>query len=65
MPIKLDLNGPEGNAFALLGLVNKIGKQIGLDPKEIKAIQAEMMSDDYEHLLSVLRREFGDVIEFA
>ena len=27
-PIEIDLNGPEGNAFVLLGYASRLGKQI-------------------------------------
>ena len=57
--IEIDLTGPEGNAFVLLGYAGKWAKQLSLDSK---AIQAEMMSGDYEHLLSVLEKHFGEYI---
>ena len=57
--IEIDLTGPEGNAFVLLGYAGKWAKQMGLDSK---AIQEEMMSGDYDHLLSVLEKYFGDNI---
>jgi len=55
----IDLQGPEGNAFVLIGMAAKWSKQLGLDPKEV---QADMMSGDYEHLLSVMEKHFGDYI---
>jgi hypothetical protein len=55
----IDLQGPEGNAFVLIGMAAKWSKQLGLDPKEV---QADMMSGDYEHLLSVIEKHFGDYI---
>ena len=58
-PIEIDLAGPEGNAFMLIGMASKWAKQLGLDGK---AIQAEMMSGNYDHLLSVLEKYFGDYV---
>jgi hypothetical protein len=58
-PIEIDLTGPEGNAFVLIGYASKWAKQLSLDSK---AIQAEMMSGDYENLLNVLEKYFGDYI---
>jgi len=58
-PIVIDLTGPDGNAFVLLGLAQQLGKQLGLDPKRRGEINAEMMSGDYEKLLQVFDREFG------
>ena len=57
--IEIDLTGPEGNAFVLIGYANKWAKQLGLDSK---AIQADMMSGDYDHLLSVMEKHFGDYV---
>ena len=57
--IVVDLTGPEGNAFVLIGMAEKWSKQLGLDPEEV---QADMMSGDYEHLLSVIEKHFGDYI---
>jgi hypothetical protein len=57
--ITLDLTGPEGNAFVLLVYAKRLGSQLGLDSD---AIVAEMMSSDYEHLVEVFDREFGDLV---
>jgi hypothetical protein len=57
--ITLDLTGPEGNAFVLLGYAKRLGSQLGLDSD---AIVAEMMSSDYENLVEVFDREFGDLV---
>jgi len=57
--IVIDLTGPDGNAFALMGYANRFAKQLGLDGK---AITNEMMSGDYENLLEVFDRNFGDFV---
>jgi hypothetical protein len=62
--IEIDLTGPQGNAFVLLGYVKQLGKQLHWDAEKIKKIQDEMMDSDYEHLLAVLDREFGDFVDF-
>ena len=54
----VDLSGPDGNAFVLLGMARTWSRQLG---KDGKAITAEMMSGDYQELLEVFRREFGTV----
>jgi hypothetical protein len=55
----IDLQGPEGNAYVLLGYANRWANDLGLDSKEILA---DMKSGDYEHLLSVMEKHFGDYI---
>jgi hypothetical protein len=54
--IVIDLTGPDGNAFTLMGMASNFAKQLG---KDGKAITDEMKMGDYEHLLSVFDREFG------
>ena len=57
--IEIDLTGPEGNAFVLLGYASKFAKQLGLDSK---TIQKDMMSSDYEHLVEVFDKHFGTFV---
>ena len=56
-PIVVDLTGPDGNAFALMGLASRLSKQLGF-----KSPTAEMMEGDYEHLLVVFDKNFGDYV---
>ncbi len=58
-PIVIDLTGPDGNAFALMGYAQNFARQLG---KDSKAIIGEMMMGDYEHLLRVFDRHFGDFV---
>jgi uncharacterized small protein (DUF1192 family) len=60
--ITIDLSGPEGNAFFILSMVKELGKRIGMTKEEISKIQGEMMSSDYENLLKVFDREFGELV---
>jgi len=55
--IEIDLTGPQGNAYVLLGLAEDLAKQLDKDPA---AILAEMKSGDYDHLIEVFEREFGE-----
>jgi hypothetical protein len=58
-PIIIDLTGPDGNAFALMGYASRFAKQLGLDPK---VIIKEMRSGDYENLLQVFDNYFGSFV---
>ena len=60
--IKIDLNGPGGNAFSLIGLAGKLGLSLGLGEQAVIAIQKEMMSSDYDHLLDVFNEEFSEYV---
>jgi hypothetical protein len=57
--ISIDLTGPDGNAFVLIGTATKLARQLGLDGK---AIQAEMMKGDYEHLVATFDKHFGHFV---
>ena len=57
--IELDLTGSDGNAFFLLGRAKIFARDLGLD---VNAIIDEMMSGNYENLVGVFDREFGDYV---
>jgi len=57
--LEIDLTGPEGNAFHLIGVANRLSKQLGLDSNKIRE---EMMSGDYENLVKVFDSYFGDFV---
>lgn len=57
--IVIDLTGPDGNAFALMGYAKKFAKQLDLNPDKIIK---EMMSGDYENLLEIFDGYFGEFI---
>jgi hypothetical protein len=57
--IEIDLTGPDGNAFVLIGTAGNLAKQLGLDGK---AIREEMMKGDYENLVNVFDKHFGDFV---
>lgn len=55
----IDLTGPEGNAFVLLGYANKFAKQLDIDGEKILE---EMKSGDYVNLVKVFDKYFGDFV---
>ena len=57
--IEIDLTGPDGNAFVLIGTAGNLAKQLGLDAK---AIREEMMKGDYEHLVNTFDKHFGNFV---
>ena len=60
--ITIDLTGPQGNAFSLMGTAKSLGRQLGMDNEEIKAIHSDMTSGDYEHLVEVFDEHFGEYV---
>lgn len=57
--IEIDLTGPNGNAFYLLGLAKDLAKQLELKPEKILE---EMKSSNYENLVIVFDKYFGDYV---
>jgi hypothetical protein len=55
----IDLTGPQGNAFFLMAQVGQYARQLGLDGDQIIT---EMKSGDYENLVAVFDRYFGDYV---
>ena len=61
-PIVIDLTGPDGNAYVLMGMASNFGKQLGWDRVKIQELMNEMMDGDYDHLVQVFDREFGSFV---
>ena len=57
--VELDLTGPDGNAFVLLGYASKFSRQLGLDSNKVRM---EMTIGDYEHLIKVFEKYFGKYV---
>ena len=57
--ITIDLTGPQGNAFFLIGTATKLARQLDLNEYEVLN---EMKSGDYENLLQVFDRYFGSFV---
>ena len=55
----LDLTGPDGNAYALIGYAKQFGKQLGMDYNKI--VQ-EMIKGDYKNLVILFVSHFGDYV---
>lgn len=58
-PVEIDLTGPEGNAFNMIATAGNLAKQLDLDKKKI---QTEMMSGDYDNLIKVFDKYFGEFV---
>ena len=57
--IEIDLTGPEGNAYYLMGCAKDYAGQLGRDAD---AIIKRMKSGNYENLVAVFDEEFGEFI---
>ena len=57
--IEIDLTGPDGNVFFLIGQGVSYCKQLGLDDKEF---MKKMTSGDYENSVNVFDEYFGHFV---
>lgn len=57
--LEIDLTGPDGNVFYLIGQGRKFCKQLGLDTNEFTT---KMMSSDYENAVTTFDEYFGEFV---
>jgi hypothetical protein len=57
--LEIDLTGPDGNVFYLIGQGRKFCKQVGMDVGEFTT---KMMSGDYENAVATFEEYFGDYV---
>jgi len=60
--IEIDLSGPDGNAYVLMGYAKQYAKQLDYTQEKIDAMLIDMRSSDYEHLLQVFEDNFGEYV---
>ena len=56
---EIDLTGPKGNAFYLLGQAKSLCKQFDIESSDILE---EMQASDYDNLVEVFDYNFGEYI---
>lgn len=59
----IDLDGPQGNAFFLLGQAQALAKRLKWSKEKLKELMNEMKASDYENLIEVFDRNFGDYVD--
>ena len=57
--IEIDLTGPDGNVFNLIGIGGRLCKQLGINSE---VFTRRMMSGNYENAVNVFEEYFGDFI---
>jgi hypothetical protein len=60
--IVIDLSGPAGNAYALIGQAQRFARNLAYTREETEEMVNDMMASDYEHLVEVFDKHFGDVV---
>ena len=54
----IDLQGPQGNAFALMAYAEDFLRQLGRR-HEFNAMRTDMMSGDYDNLIRIFEKNFS------
>jgi len=60
LKIKLNIGGPKGNAYYILGIVPSL-----TSGDNIVEIRNEMMKGDYNNLLKVFKKHFPEVVLYS
>lgn len=58
-PVEIDLTGPDGNVFVLIGIGGRYCKQLGLNSE---VFTRRMMSGNYENAIVVFEEYFGSFV---
>ena len=56
----IDLTGPQGNAFFMLGTASNLCRQLDIDEA---SVLEEMKSGNYENLINTFDKYFGSIID--
>ena len=60
--LEIDLSGPEGNAFVLLGYASKLARQLGYTEEERACLLDYMKMSSYDALVEIFDKKFGHFI---
>jgi hypothetical protein len=65
---EIDLRGTQGNAFYIMNTAKDLHKRLskmGIELPPWGEIQKDMMSSDYNNLISVFDKHFGDYVDLV
>ena len=57
--IFVNLDGPDGNSFSILSLIDSLFRQTGRSREEYNQVADRLMNSDYKNLIYYLIDEFG------
>jgi hypothetical protein len=60
--MNIELTNPEGNAFAILNVANRLCVQLDINDLERDTLLKEMKSSGYENLVKVFWLKFNSVV---
>ena len=60
--IVIDLTGPDGNGFVLVGKAMNLAKQLSYSTEKKDKLRKSLTAGDYENLVKVFDEHFGEYI---
>ena len=60
----IDLDGPEGNAFVLVGIAKNLARNSHYSKEETDELMQDMKSKSYGDLLVTFDSHFGSIVDF-
>ena len=54
--IKVNIAGPQGNAWALMAIISKVLEAANYSKEDIDKVMEDMRSSDYDHVLEVAKK---------
>ena len=54
--IKVNISGPQGNAWALMAIISQVLEAANYSKAEINKIMEDMRSSDYNHVLDITKK---------
>ena len=61
-PLVINLDGPDGNVFSLMGAAAGLARRMGMDYGYIEFIFDEMKSGDYMNAVKTFDKHFGEFV---
>lgn len=63
--ITINLDGPQGNSFYLLGIANSLCIDKNLFPGELNVVISDLTKSDYNHLLTKFHKYFKNYVKLT
>jgi hypothetical protein len=60
---EIDLQGPEGNAFCIIGIAQDLMRQLNYSTEDRNDVMDDLKRSDYKNLIKVFDNEFGTLVD--
>lgn len=63
--ITIDISGPDGNAYALMGYAETFAGNVEMSTQETEEMLEMMMEGDYANLLNIFNQYWGSYVKLV